>query len=295
MTGIEGMDDWILAGRIAAQARDFGASLIKPGVRLLDICEKVDAKIRELGAEPAFPTQISCDEIAAHFCPLADDTALFDRQVASLDVGVHVNGAIGDTAVTIDLSGQHAALVKASRDALEAALKLVRPGVTLGELGKAIQDTIVAAGFVPIKNLSGHGLDRYDIHTDPTIPNIDTGDGTPLEEGMIIAIEPFASTGSGVVQESGEATIFSVVQNKGVRSPYAKDVLREAEQYATLPWTARWVSAKIGMGRTKFGLRELERSGIVVGYPPLVDSRKGITSQAEHSVLVAEKPVVLTR
>jgi methionyl aminopeptidase len=289
------VDDWIKAGRIAAQARDYGKSLIKPGVKLIDVCNAVDAKIRELGAEPAFPAQISCDHIAAHFCPAMDDTTVFDKQVASLDVGVHVNGAIGDTAVTVDLSGQHADLVKASQDAVEAALKMVQIGTKLGDIGKAIQEVIISQGFAPIRNLSGHGLARFEIHTEPTIPNIDTGDETELEDGMFIAIEPFASTGSGIVQESGEATIFSVVDIKGVRSPYAKEVLGELKQYATLPWTTRWLTTKLGVGKTRFGIRELEQSGIIHGYPPLVDSQKGITSQAEHSVYVCDKPIVLTR
>ena len=290
-----GIEDWLLAGKIAAQALAFGKDLIKPGAKILDVCDKVDAKIRELGAEPAFPSQISCDHITAHFCPLADDVMVFDKQVASLDVGVHVNGAIGDTACTVDLSGDHEELVKASREAVEAALKIVQIGTTLGEIGKTIQEVITSHGFVPVRNLSGHGLERFNIHTSPTIPNIDTGDTTELEDGMFIAIEPFASAGSGMVQESGEATIFALAQPKGVRSQYARDVLAEIEQYETLPFTTRWVAAKLGMGRTKFGLRELVQSGILESYPPLVDSRKGVTSQAEHSVFVCDKPIVLTR
>jgi methionyl aminopeptidase len=289
------IDDWKEAGRIAAQALDFGKNLIKPGSKILDVCEKVDAKIRELGAQPAFPTQISCDHVAAHSCPLDDDATIFDKQVASLDVGVHVNGAIGDTALTVDLSGQHADLVKASQEAVDAALKIVKIGVTLGEIGKTIQEVITSHGFAPIRNLSGHGLDRFNIHTIPTVPNIDTNDSTELEDGMFIAIEPFASTGSGLVQESGEPTLFSFAEIKGIRSQYARDVMREVEQYTTLPFTTRWVSRSLGIGKTKFGLRELMQSGVLESYPPLIDSRKGITSQAEHSVYVCDKPIVLTR
>ncbi len=289
------LDDWITAGRIAAQALDYGGTLIKPGVKIVDVCDKVDAKIRELGGEPAFPTQVSCDHIAAHFCPDADDATVFDKQVASLDVGVHVNGAIGDNALTIDLSGKHADLLKASREAVDAALKIVQIGTTLSEIGTTIQEVIESHGFVPIRNLSGHGLERYGIHTGPTIPNIDTGDPTPLEDGMFIAIEPFASTGSGSVQDSGDATIFSLVNPKGVRSQFARDVMKEIEQYKTLPFTTRWITQKLGKGKTLFGLRELMQAGVLEGYPPLVDSKRGITSQAEHSVFVCDKPIVLTR
>jgi methionyl aminopeptidase len=260
------------------------------------VCDAVDAKIRELGAVPAFPTQISCDNIAAHYCSPADDPTILDKQVASLDVGVSVNGAIGDTALTVDLSGEHEALVKASREAVEAAVKAVRIGVTLGEIGKIIQDVIKSHGFSPIRNLSGHGLARFDIHTWPSVPNVATDDDTVLEDGMVIAIEPFASTGSGTVRDSGDANVFSLAEHKPVRSPFAREVLAYIEEeYGTLPFAQRWLVAKFGAGKTRLAMRELFNAEIVQGYPPLVDSGKGITSQAEHSVLVAEKPIVLTK
>jgi methionyl aminopeptidase len=124
------------AGKIAAEALEFGRQLIKPGVRILDVCIKVDDRIKELGGELAFPTQISCDDTAAHSCPEIDDSSVFNKQLASIDVGVHINGFIGDNALTVDLSGENSELVKASREALENALKKVSIGVTLGEIGK---------------------------------------------------------------------------------------------------------------------------------------------------------------
>jgi methionyl aminopeptidase len=292
---MEDVEDWLKAGKIAAQVRDYGASLIKKGAKLVDVCDAADAKIIELGGKPAFPTQISCDHVAAHFCPLADDTTVFDKQVASLDVGVHINGAIGDTAVTVDLSKEHSDLVKASKEAVDAALKIVQIGTTLGEIGRVIQEVITSHGFVPVRNLSGHGLERYEIHAPPTIPNIDTKDKTELVDGMVIAIEPFASTGSGRVIDSGDATIFSLHMPKGVRSPFARQLLQQVADYGPLPFATRHVAAKLGMAATRLGLRELVNSDILASYPPLVDSEKGITSQAEHSVLVADKPIILTR
>jgi methionyl aminopeptidase len=290
------IQDWIEAGKIAAQALEYGRTLIKPGAKIVDVCDAVDAKIRELGAEPAFPAQISCDNIAAHYCAPANDATVLDKQVASLDVGVSVNGAIGDTALTVDLSGKHADLVKASREAVEEACKAVRIGITLGELGKIIQDTIKKHGFSPVRNLSGHGLGRYNIHTWPSIPNVDTDDDTVLEDGMVIAIEPFASTGSGTVRDSGDAHVWSLIDHKPVRSQFAREVLAFIEEeYGTLPFADRWLVKKFGEGKTRLALRELFNAEIIHGYPPLVDSGSGITSQAEHSILVAEKPIVLTR
>ena len=74
------MESYIKAGKIAAEALQYGSSLIKPGNKILDVCLAVDKKIIESGGELAFPTQISCNDIAAHFCPDIDDKTVFDKQ-----------------------------------------------------------------------------------------------------------------------------------------------------------------------------------------------------------------------
>lgn len=279
----EHIEDWRSAGKIAAEALEFGRLLIVKGASVLNVCNKVDEKIKSFNAQPAFPTQLSLNSTAAHFCPDRDDVELID-QVVKLDVGVVVNGAIGDNACTVDLSNNHAALVTASRDALNAAIKIIKPGTTLGEIGKAIQMTIEAVGFSPIVNLSGHGLDYNDIHCSPTIPNFDTGDNTKLEEGMIFAIEPFASTGAGKIKEAGNATLFSQVDSKPVRT--GRDILKQVESYEGLPFTKRWL--EFPEIKVRLALKQFEQLGIIKSYPPLVDINKGIVSQAEHTVLVTK-------
>ena len=149
------------AGNIAAQTLEYGKNLIKKDASLLQVLDKIEEKIEELGAKPAFPAQISCNHLAAHFCPDEDDI-IFSDQLACLDVGVHVDGYIGDNAVTVDLSGKNENLVKASKEALDNAISVVKPGVTLTEIGKAIQDSIQKYGFAPVRNLSGHGLGKFE-------------------------------------------------------------------------------------------------------------------------------------
>jgi methionyl aminopeptidase len=291
----ETLNNYIKAGRIAAEALQFGKGLIKPGSKILDVCLAVDRKILELGGELAFPSQVSCDDIAAHYCPDLDDSTVFEKQVCCLDVGVHVNGFIGDNALTVDLSGENEDLVKASREALEAALKKVSIGVTLGEIGKEIHDTIVSYGFSPVRNLSGHGLGKFDIHTSPTIPNFDTGDKTVLEEGMAIAIEPFATKGEGVIYESGNPTIFQLINKKPVRNPFTRKALQEIDKLNGLPFAKHWLQTKIGKAQASFALREMKQLEILHEYPPLVDRGHGLVSQAEHSVIVLEKPIITTK
>ena len=289
--------DYIKAGRISAEALEYGKSLIKKGNSIFEATEKIEKKIFELGGRPAFPVQFSCDEVAAHFCVSDEDKNMaFGEQVVSLDLGVHVNGAIGDTAYTIDLSGKHSELVKAAQKALEEALKIVSVGTELRQIGKIIHDTIKSYGFNPVRNLSGHGLDLYNIHTSPTIPNIDNGDKTALKNGMAFAIEPFATAGAGIVAEKGHPTVFMLERKRPVRSPITREVIKEIETYDGLPFAEWWLTRKFG-AKAGFALRELNQLGMIHQFPPLVETSKGIVAQAEHSVLIdgEGKVVVLTK
>ncbi len=288
--------NYIKAGRISAEVLEYGKSLIKKGDSLLETTELIEKKIFELGAKPAFPVQISCNEIAAHFCVEEDDKSVFDEQVVSLDLGVHVDGAIGDNAYTIDLSGKYDDLVKAAQKALEEALKIINVGTELREIGKTINETIKSYGYTPVRNLSGHGLDLYNIHTKPTVPNIDDGNKTTLHKGMAFAVEPFATTGSGVVAEKGLPTVFMLEHPRNVRSPITREVLNEIVSYGSLPFAKRWLTRKFG-AKANFALRELTQLGMVHQFPPLVESSNGIVTQAEHSILIDDEGevIVLTK
>ena len=290
------INDFIKAGRITAEALEYGKSLIKKGSKILDVTEQIEKKIYEMGGKPAFPVQISCNEIAAHFCVEEDDSKVFDDQLVCLDLGVHINGAIGDNAYTIDLSGKYSDLVTAAQKALEEALKVVQVGIELRVIGRTINDTIKSYGFNPVRNLSGHGLGLYGIHTEPTIPNFDNGDKTKLTAGMAFAVEPFSTTGAGIVGESGAPSVFMLERKKPVRSQITREVLKEIESYEGLPFAKRWLTNKFG-AKANFALRELTQNGMIHQFTPLVETGKGVVAQAEHSVLIDNdgKVIVLTR
>ena len=282
------------AGQIASQARDYGASLIKLGVPLKEILDKVEAKIKELGGGLAFPAQINRNDIAAHYCSAHDDEETCQEgDIIKFDCGVHIDGYVGgDTAVTVYLGKDKRIekLKNASKKALQAAIKAVKPGVTNGELGKIIGDVITGEGFVPIKNLSGHGVGRYCVHTSPGIPNFATGANFKLEPGMVIAIEPFASDGAGMVYEDSEAEVFMMVNKRPVRNPIVRNVLKEIDKFKGLPFAPRWIMEKKGMTPQKvaYALNELQKAEMVRAYPPLIDKNRGLVSQHEHTILVTE-------
>jgi len=283
------------SGMISATALRYGSKLIKPGVKLVDVCDAVEGKIRELGGGLAFPAQVSRNDIAAHYCPEEDDESTFkEGDIIKLDCGAHYEGYVTDNAMTIDL-GDNAKLVKASRDAVETVVDMAKTGTKISAIGAKIQEIITANGFEPVRNLSGHGVGYYIVHASPSMPNFDNANQNTLKEGQIIAIEPFASNGAGMIHESGNPTVFMHVAKRPVRGQFARQILKDIDGYNGLPFTTRWLSRIHGISKTRFGLRELMSAGIIRGYPSLPDVKGGLVSQAEHTLIVGEKPIVLTR
>jgi len=292
---MENIEEYRKAGKIAGQARDYARTIIRPGAKLLDVAEKVEAKIVELGGQPAFPVNLSLNQFAAHCTPVPNDEAVFSDQVVKVDVGAQIDGFIGDTACTIDLSGKYADLVKASEQALNAAIDAVRQNRSIGEIGRQIQDAITGFGFAPIKNLGGHGLQQYVQHAAPSIPNHDTGNPKKLEKEQVIAIEPFATTGQGMVKDSSNSMIFAQVDMRPVRDNFTRQVLGEIAEFNAMPFCTRWLAAKFPINQLRFALSRLVQAGILREYPPLPEMANGIVSQAEHTLYIGDEIEILTR
>jgi methionyl aminopeptidase len=282
---MDGLKEYREAGKITAEALRKGAKLIKPGAKLLTVAEAVEKHIKE-SAKCAFPCNISVNGQAAHYTPSFADTKTFgDSDVVKLDCGAHVDGYIGDAAITVDLSGEHGKLVDASKEALEAAIAAIKPGVKSTDLGALIQKAIERRGFKPIENLTGHVLLQGQLHTGLTIPNVAMAGGWELEEGMAIAIEPFASSGNGRISEGRTVEIFSLERIKPVRNADARKIIEFAsEEYDILPFAERWLEPVASGLRLKVALRELMQREVLASYPVLSDA--GLVSQAEHTIIV---------
>ena len=278
------LDKYRKAGKILAGIREEAIAKVKEGGLLVEVAEFVEQSIRERGGEPAFPCNISLNEEAAHATPSIADERVFGTELVKIDIGVHVDGYIGDSAVTVDLSGEHAELVRASEAALNEAIKIIRDGVSTVELGEVIEHTIRGHGYKPIVNLSGHGLARYNSHAPPTIPNVRYEHGVLLRENDVVAIEPFATGGVGKVVESGTVEIYGLIKAKPVRVNEAKKLLEAIKNYQGLPFAKRWLPRE----RLDLALRTLKNVGALREYPVLREEEKGLISQAEHTVIVTK-------
>jgi methionyl aminopeptidase len=277
------------AGRIAAGCREWARENIKPGVLVRDILEGVERQIYDEGAAPGFPAQSSRNSCAAHYCSSPDDEMAYEEgDCVKVDIGVHVDGYIADTACSVDLSkdGRWTPLVKASSDALAAAIAAVGPGVRVGEVGAAIERTIMAAGFEPVRNLTGHGLARWKVHTAPQVPNYGERGGGRILEGQIIAIEPFASTGRGYIHERGKAEVFMMVRPPMKAKGLDKDVLKEIQSWRGLPIARRYFR-HLDTAAVEDTFSKLAKQGSLVRYPPLVEDEGVMVTQTEHSMYVS--------
>jgi len=283
---------WEKAGKISAEVLAYGKKLAVPGVRLYELAEKIEKKIESLGGKVAFPANLSLNHIAAHYTPLPNDEAVLgEEDILKIDVGAQVNGFIGDTALTI---GPNKELIKASEEALKEAIKIATPGTEVRAIGKVISETIRSFGFSPIANLSGHQLGKYILHAGITIPNYDNGDRTVLKEGQVIAIEPFATDGEGAVKDGKPSGIYRLDKLSTPRHLMARKVLQFIkEEYQTLPFSKRAIIRKFPSGT--FALLMLEKSGIIYQYNQLPERSKGLVSQAEHTIMVKDNPIVLTK
>jgi methionyl aminopeptidase len=286
------------AGRISAEAREWAAGQVKPGVLARRVQEDVEALIRDRGALPSFPAQTSLNDVAAHYCSSpTDHTRFSEGDLVKVDVGAHVDGYPADTGVTVDLSAdaRWTGLIKAAADALDAAVAMLAGKVRAGGIGSVIEQTIRAAGFRPIANLSGHGLARWSLHAPPQIPNIAMAGGPVIGEGLVFAIEPFTTTGVGFVRESGVAEVFSQ-SGELARSGDADDsCVERIEAWRGLPFARRYFS-DAPPARFERCLKGLVRSGMVHAYRPLVEISGGHVAWKEHTIYLGEfGPEILTQ
>jgi len=290
--------DFLKAGKIAGRVLSLVKNEVRPGVKVLKICRLAEEKILEFGATGiAFPCNVSINNEAAHYTsPHADSKVFPDAGLVKVDIGAHVNGHISDTALTVDLDGSYEKFIAAARDALEAAIKTVRPGAHVGEVGAAIERTIKKHGLKPVHQLSGHQLRQWMLHAGKNVPNIGQKISPTMNLGETYAIEPFATNGNGTIKSGSIAYIFSNdLKNKKKLDQSSLRVRNVSRQlFKSLPWASRWLHGRVGGIDVDIALKTLHRAGAIHGYPVLLEGKDGMVSQFEHSVYVGEEGAIVS-
>jgi methionyl aminopeptidase len=288
----ETLDNYAKSGRILSQVREFVRTMPIQGKPLLKICEDVEGKIRELGAGPAFPCNVGINEIAAHYTsPWNDASSIPADSLVKIDFGVELDGFVTDTAITISLNPVYDSMIVAAEAALQEALAAVAPGRKLSDIGSVIERCIQRYGFKPIRNLTGHKIDRYTIHAGKSVPNVSGLENGRFEIGEIYALEPFVTLrdAEGAVRDGDAAYIYRYVRGKGAKSKEASKLLEYVhETYKTLPFASRWIFKNWREGDTHAAFQELISERCIAGYPVLVEASGKPVAQAEHTMIVTK-------
>jgi methionyl aminopeptidase len=284
---------YLQAGKIASEVRENARRKYHVGSTLFEICESVEAQIRSRNAEPAFPVNASLNDIAAHYtAEPSDATIVKEGDVLKIDIGVHIDGYIADTAVTVCYDPKYEALVRTAEMALGEAVRMARANTKASDIGKTIESTITKMGFRPIQNLSGHSLQQYTIHAGKSIPNIWTrGSSFALLPNETYAIEPFVTTkdGQGVVYEGKTRNIFGITSRKPLKDKEADDLLEVIwSRYKSLPFAMRWLTDKYDEKELHRLMDILTKKKNVHAYPILVEGHGKIVVQAEHTLIPSE-------
>ena len=283
----EEIQKWKTAGKLARNALHFGRDLIKAEKSMLNVTEEIELFVKKNGGELAFPTNLAVNNVGAHWTPSSKSSEIFCKgDVVKLDVGVHIDGYIGDNALTLEIgSTNYTKMIEASREALNAAINVAVAGINVGIIGHAVQDTIEKYGYRPIANLTGHRIKRYNLHSGVSIPSVRERGGPTLNNGDIVAIEPFVTDGAGRVGGKRNSNIYHLRQIRKVRDEKATELMKEIQdRYKGLPFAERWLH-EFQDDATK-NLQKLMRAGIVSYYPVLDELGNGIVAQSEHTLLI---------
>ncbi len=194
------------SGKIVRQVLDGLATMVKPGITTMDMERAAAARIKELGAKPAFKGYYdypcclctSVNNEIVHGIP-NDRRVLKAGDIVSIDCGVVLDGYYGDSAITVPVGdGQNETvkkLLKVTEESLYKGIEKAKVGNTVGDVGAAVQEYVEAAGFSVVREFVGHGIGTK-LHEDPQVPNFGTkGHGQRLREGMVLAIEPMVNVG----------------------------------------------------------------------------------------------------
>jgi methionyl aminopeptidase len=288
----QALDSFKKSGEIVARLRKEIPGLVKYGKPAIQICDGLEQRIRDYGGKPAFPVNVGINDVAAHYTsPPGDTLTIPAASLVKVDFGVHVDGYATDTSVTICLDPRFEPLAQAADEALQNAIRGFKPGVKLSEIGRIVQTTITRFGLRPISNLTGHKIERYNLHAGKSVPSISAMgmNGAKIEEGEVFAIEPFVtlSKAQGAVTNGSSAYIYRFVKPKGAITEDSKKVLAFVQaNFSTLPFASRWLEKAFSRNVGKMAIQDLVRNKCISAYPVLVEATGNPVAQSEHTVIV---------
>jgi methionyl aminopeptidase len=288
----EELETFRKSGKILRETREEMRSQVKENMPIIDVCEKAEGLIRSKGGKPAFPCNVSINEVAAHYTsPPGDNSLIPEGSTVKVDLGVQVDGYVTDTAFTASFGSEGRSMANTAELALKTVIDNIHGDMGLGKIGALIETTIKNRGFKPISNLTGHSVGRYLIHAGTSIPNVAGFSPYKIKTGEVYAIEPFVTVPDAVgrVDDDPQKTIYRLLKSKSMKTDSAKKILKHIEtNFRTLPFAERWLIGVVPQEKHKAAFKELYDLKAIMGYPVFVEASKKPVAQAEHTLLIKE-------
>src|SRR5467141_5349313 len=231
------IDKMRAAGQLVGRVLQSLRAMVETGMTTLEVNDAAYQMIRDAGAYPTFkgyngfPFSIcaSVNEQVVHGFP--SSYKLQEGDIFSIDVGVTLDGFVGDTAKTIPVgkvSEDRLKLIRVTEECLQLAIEQCRAGLHLGDIGWAVQSHAEAHGYSVVRAYVGHGIGRR-MHEDPQIPNYGKpGKGPKIKKGYVFAIEPMINLGTQHTKTLKDA--WTVVTIDGQPSAHFEQTIGLTEQ-----------------------------------------------------------------
>jgi len=288
------------SGKIVSKIRKMAVEHVEADMKILDLIEFVEDNIIEMGGKPAFPCNVSINEITAHYTsPPGDESTIKKGDLVKIDLGAHVDGYIADSAISVLVGADdsnviedseqdlYLKMIETAHEALESAICTIKDGIEIGKVGTAIEETINNRGLNSVSNLTGHSMDRWILHSGLSVPNVKEENKHKIQEGDVLAIEPFVTNGVGRVSDMNETYIFRFLRERPMRMVQARKLINIiATNYRNLPFSQRWLTEHINSKQLNMAMRQLLASRAIYPYHVLKEKSDARVAQAEHTVIV---------
>jgi methionyl aminopeptidase len=287
------------SGKIVSKIRKMAVDHVEADMKILDLIEFVESNIIEMGGKPAFPCNVSINEVTAHYTsPPGDESTIKMGDLVKIDLGAQVEGYIADSAVSVLVGANdshtedseqdlYLKMIETAQEALDSAISTIKDGIEIGKVGTAIEETINNKGLNSVSNLTGHSMDRWILHSGVSVPNVKEDNKHKILEGDVLAIEPFVTNGIGRVGDMSDAYIFRYLRERPMRMVQARKLLNIiTTNYRSLPFSQRWLSEHINSKQLNMAMRQLLASRAIYPYHVLKEKSDARVAQAEHTVIV---------
>jgi methionyl aminopeptidase len=288
----EELEKFHLSGKILRETREEMRSYVKESMQIIDVCEKAEGLIRAKGGKPAFPVNVSIDEVTAHYTAVPGDKSTIPAgSTVKVDIGVQVDGYVTDTAFTAPFNPEGKAMTATAELALKTVIDNIHGDMQVGDIGALVEKTIKNRGFKPISNLTGHSVGRYLIHAGTSIPSVSGFNPHKVETGGVYAVEPFVTLPNaiGMVDDTTQCTIYRLLKSKSLKTDSAKKLAKYIEtNFRTLPFAERWTIGVLPKEQHSAAFKELLKTKSIMAYPVFVEVSKKPVAQVEHTLLIKE-------